>query len=420
MKRLVALLAISLLIQLLVRADELQRGDLVAICGDSITEQKQYSVFMQTYLIACQPKPDLRAMQFGWGGEVSWGFFDRLDNDVLRYKPTVATTCYGMNDGGYAPLSDERATKCRKAMTDIVKKLKDSGVRFIVVGSPGCVDADTFRKDPAAAEVYNKTLSQLRDIAREVATQQGAAFTDVHSTMIQVMTAAKQKYGSEYHVGGPDGVHPMPNGHLVMAYAFLRALGCDGNIGTITMDMSSGKSETSSGHKIIESSAGIVEVQSSKYPFCFWGDPASPDSTRGVIEFMPFNSDLNRFMLVVKNAPSQRLKVTWGETSKEFSKEQLESGINLAAEFLDNPFSAPFKEVEKTVHEQQSYETPMIKLFVHNLDLFKKMVPSESESLDRLANAMGTRDREMQKASSAAVKPVRHRIVVEPLGERGR
>src|SRR5262245_22332186 len=151
MKRLFALLTITLLLAFRLRVEQLQPGDLVAICGDSITEQKQYSVFMQTYLIACQPKPDLRAMQFGWGGEVSWGFLDRLENDGLRYKPTVVTTCYGMNDGGYAPLTDERATKYRKAITDIVRKLKDSGVRFIVVGSPGCVDADTFRKDPAAA-----------------------------------------------------------------------------------------------------------------------------------------------------------------------------------------------------------------------------------------------------------------------------
>ncbi len=28
---------------------------------------------------------------------------------------------------------------------------------------------------------------------------------------------------------GRDGVHPDRNGHLVMAYAFLKALGCDGN-----------------------------------------------------------------------------------------------------------------------------------------------------------------------------------------------
>ena len=60
---------------------QLQPRDRVAICGDSITEQKLYSVYIETYLLACTPQPDLRAMQFGWGGEVSWGFFDRMENE---------------------------------------------------------------------------------------------------------------------------------------------------------------------------------------------------------------------------------------------------------------------------------------------------------------------------------------------------
>ena len=34
-----------------------------------------------------------------------------------------------------------------------------------------------------------------------------------------------------------DGVHPAANGHLIMAYAFLKGLGCDGNVGTITLDL---------------------------------------------------------------------------------------------------------------------------------------------------------------------------------------
>ena len=41
----------------------LQPGDRVAIAGDSITEQKQYSVFMETYFLACKPQPDLQAIQ---------------------------------------------------------------------------------------------------------------------------------------------------------------------------------------------------------------------------------------------------------------------------------------------------------------------------------------------------------------------
>jgi len=81
-------LLLLLVLPLSAHADPLlKQGDFVAICGDSITEQKQYSVFIEDYLLMCRPDLKTRAMQFGWGGEVSWGFLGRMDNDALRYKP---------------------------------------------------------------------------------------------------------------------------------------------------------------------------------------------------------------------------------------------------------------------------------------------------------------------------------------------
>ena len=51
----------------------------------------------------------------------------------------------------------------------------------------------------------------------------------------KAMSAAKEKFGNDYDVCGRDGVHPGPNGHLLMAYAFLKGLGLDGNLATITI-----------------------------------------------------------------------------------------------------------------------------------------------------------------------------------------
>ena len=52
------------------RADALiQPDDMLAICGDSITEQKIYSVDMEDYLLMCQPTMGQRIAQFGWSGE---------------------------------------------------------------------------------------------------------------------------------------------------------------------------------------------------------------------------------------------------------------------------------------------------------------------------------------------------------------
>jgi lysophospholipase L1-like esterase len=389
-------------------------GDMIAVIGDSITEQKQYSVFIEDYLLMCQPAEKLQVAQFGWGGETATGFEKRMKNDMLRFKPMLITTCFGMNDGGYGPLTKERADLYRTSTQQIIDKAKKARVRTIVIGSPGCVDTDKFR-GPKVSAVYNKTLGELRDIAREVADKNGVTFADVHAPMMDAMTKAKAKYGKEYHVGGPDGVHPDANGHLVMAYAFLKALGCDGDIGKITVDLGPGKATAEHGHKVLSCEGGKVEIESSRYPFCFSGSPKSTSATSGMIEFIPFNQDLNRFMLVVENAPTDKCMVTWGKTSKEFSKEQLAKGINLAAEFIDNPFSEPFRKVDAAVREQQKYETGLVKSVVTKLPDFRKLVPEETEAIDKIATAGIRHDKQLADAAAATVTPVKHTLVIEAI-----
>jgi hypothetical protein len=231
--------------------------------------------------------------------------------------------------------------------------------------------------------------------------------------MVDVMTKAEQKFGSKYHVAGGDGVHPANNGHLVMAYAFLKALGCDGDIGTITVEMAGGKAEATEGHQIVSSSGGEVVVESKRYPFCFYGDnPSDPNTTRPILQFLPFNQDLNRFTLIVKGA-SGSVKVTWGDRSKQFDGEQLAKGINLAAEFLDNPFNIPFASVHKEVQAQQNYETPLIKMWVRGLPQFQGEFPAEGECYERVIGAMGGKDLTLYKSAMAAARPVKHTIRIE-------
>src|SRR6516164_8918962 len=79
----------------------LKKGDRLAIIGDSITEQRKYSRIIETYLTVCVPELKITARQFGWSGETAEGFRNRMTNDCLRFNPTVATLCYGMNDHKY-------------------------------------------------------------------------------------------------------------------------------------------------------------------------------------------------------------------------------------------------------------------------------------------------------------------------------
>ena len=84
----------------------LPEGARLAVVGDSITEQKQYTRFIEAYLVACAGRPDVKVFQFGWGGETAGGFAQRAMNDLAVFKPTTVTLCYGMNDGGYRPFDE--------------------------------------------------------------------------------------------------------------------------------------------------------------------------------------------------------------------------------------------------------------------------------------------------------------------------
>ncbi|MBN1442676.1 MAG: DUF1080 domain-containing protein, partial [Planctomycetes bacterium] len=392
-----------------------KKGDRVAIAGDSITEQKLYSRYMEDYLIACVPQLDLRVVQLGWSGERAPGFEARLANDLLPLDPDVVTTCYGMNDGLYRAYEPPIGDAYRRSMLAIVKQLKAAGAT-VVVGSPGAVDSFSFRHavGPAA---YNENLARLRDIAREIALDEGMPFANVHDPMVIAQREAKPALGKEYDVCGADGFHPRPNGHLVMAYAFLRALDLDGEIGSISVDLARGEASASDGHRVVAARRGEVEIESSRYPFCFFGDAKSPDGTRSILPYVPFNRALNRLTLKVRGLEADRARVEWGTQAKSFSRRDLERGINLAAEFLDNPFCEPFRRIDEIVAGKQAFETPMIKEAITRFRAIRGLVGEDSEAeaaLATLRRKLVEKSGEHHLELRAALVPVRHTLRIVP------
>ncbi len=410
---LLLLLAIPAAAQESGKAPVLRKGARVAIVGDSITEQKLYSKYVEAYLLACLPELDLRVIQLGWSGETAPGFANRMNNDLLPWKPDVVTTCYGMNDGSYRAYEEGIGKRYAGAMADIVGRLKKSGAT-VVVGGPGVVDSKFFQGGGEKPKVYNNNLQQLTNLAKKIADENGFPFADVHGAMLQAMEKAKPVLGENYDVGGKDGVHPGPNGQLVMAYAFLKGMGIDGRIGTVTIDLK-GKASTTDGHKLVGEETGKVELESTRYPFCFTGDDKNPGGTRSILPYVPFNADLNRFTLVVKNLEGAKAKVTWGQTSKSFSKEDLEKGVNLAAEFADHPFVEPFRKVESLIAAKQSFETGMIKAMITQ---FPRLVDSMGKdkaveaSVEALRKQLYETHEKLDGSVRTAILPVKHTIAV--------
>ncbi len=355
----------------------LHHGDRLAICGDSITEQKMYSRLIEDYLTMCVPQLEVTARQYGWSGEKAPGFLARMTNDVLRFKPTIATTCYGMNDHEYRTYSDRIGDTYRTNSDAIVRAFKASGAR-VVLGAAGCVGkVPTWGQSHSfTVDELNFNLGTLRNIDVALAKSEKVGFADVFWPMYNAGITARQMYNTNYNISGADGVHPNWAGHTVMAYAFLKGLGLDGDLGTFTVDLAKSRMKASKGHEVVSAHDGEFEIKSSRYPFCACepqdsetrrypvcgnDDVSRDDSIRSAMTLIPFNQNLNRMTLIVTHATAPNYRVTWGTESKTFSAEQLTHGINLAAEFPSNPFNEAFAKVDAAVSAKQVFETKEMK-----------------------------------------------------------
>ncbi len=371
-----------------------------------------YSRIIETYLTVCVPELNITVRQYGWSGEKTDGFLHRMEQDCLRFQPTIATLAYGMNDSRYRPFDVTNGQWYEDHYTAIVRKFEEHGIR-VIVGSPGCAGKIAAWVNPRAGtlEEHNLHLGALRDIALGIAEDEGVGFADIFWPMLQAQVFAPEQHGATtdrpYQVAGQDGIHPGWAGHVIMAWAFLRAMGVDGDIGTITIDLDQDTATASAGHRIDSCEDGKLKITSRRYPFCARGDEHSDASIRSGTSLVPFTEDLNRFVLKVSGQPSGRFRVTWGETSREFTASQLIEGIQLPVEFPENPFCDAFDRVDRAVAAKQAYETTQIKKVFHG--------PSSQDDFEqRVAETEAVRQ-PLADAIAAAAVPVQHTLLIERL-----
>lgn len=385
----------------------LKKGDRVAICGDSITEQKRYSVIMESYLTACLPELEITCRQYGWSGEQAGGFLGRLQSDVLRFQPTFATTCYGMNDFRYVPFNEAIAEEYRKNETAMVQAFKSAGAR-VLLGSSGIIDTvpHWVKSASGTKEDLNLALSKFRNIGIQIAAAEQVAFADVYRPMLLADHEAEKLHGPEFMVSGKDGVHPGWAGQVIMAYAFLKGMGIDGDLGTITYDAAAGTASTSFGHEVLSSQDGSIRIKSTKLPFSPGpGDVKNDDSIAAGLALIPFDDELNRFTLKVAGGTAAAYDVTWGGVTRSYPAEQLKAGINLAKDFPSHPLIPAFKKIWDAVEAKQNYETRQIKTLVHG--------PEGAADLDGTFAVTEKARAPLAKAIADARQPAEHVITVK-------
>ncbi len=376
----------------------------LALCGDSITEQRLYTKYVEIYLKACAGRNDLSVFQFGWGGENADQFINRINRgDLDAFVPTAVTYLYGANDG---------ASMAWQSWMEIMWTGRNNGILSALAAKYPAAGSNTVMCSPTYFDlngsgvepsVSNDTLGRFRDLSLTMAQGNGKGYADVRQRMMESGLAARAALGTGFRFGGNDGVHAGPNGQLMIAHEILTALSCDGAIATIHVDMS-GSASASAGHTIVSSSGGAVTVDSTRYPFCYNYDGSTAADRMGtILPYLPFSQNLNRFMLVVSNLGQPFANVTWGNATRTFTREQLSAGVNLAEQFTSTPFDSAFSNLMGLIETKQIKERDMI-----------KAAGSATASTKGWTDADVTARNQLDADVAAAITAVRHTITVAP------
>src|SRR5689334_9144099 len=166
----------------------LRGGDRVVFYGDSITDQRLYTTFTETYAVTRFPKMNVTFVHSGWGGDRVTGggggnIDTRLKRDVLTYKPTVMTIMLGMNDASYRAFDDKIFSQYTNGYVHILESVKKElpNIRFTLI-QPSPFDDVT--RQPTFEGGYNAVLVRYGQFVKEIGEQSRATIADLNGPVV--------------------------------------------------------------------------------------------------------------------------------------------------------------------------------------------------------------------------------------------
>lgn len=391
----------------------LKNGDRVVFYGDSITEQRLYTTFAETYMLTRFPKLNVSFVHSGWGGDRvtggGGGSIDvRLKRDVFAYKPTVMTIMLGMNDGRYRAFDQSIFDTYANGYRHIIRSVKQTlpGIRITVL-QPSPYDDVT--REPGFPGGYNAVLVRYAKFVADLAREENLNVADLNTPVVAALVKAKEVNPQLASRIIPDRVHPGAGGHLLMAAALLKAWNAPAVVTSVTIDAANRSVTEAVNTSVTELKAdgsGLTWVQR---------DGALP---------MPLNRKDRALMLAVQSSDfmetmnQQPLKVTGlaegryslsidGEKVGTFTSRELAEGINLAS------LPTPMAEQAAAVHDLTLKHNN-----IHYARWRQVEVPLESLKLKTIRPAMDALDKleaeiVLQQRAQAQPKARAYRLAPE-------
>lgn len=210
-----------------------RNGDRIVFVGNSITCSGYYHSYIWLYYMTRFPNSYIEIINEGISGETARLMSMRMDR-IFQYNPTVVTLSFGMNDTGYEDftipekriIGEGNVEAAFEAYGLIEREFnKNHNVRKILIGSSPYDETSRFNDYYFRGK--NKFIQEISDFLYERAKINRWGYVDFNRPMVDI-NIFRQKIDSTYTLCGIDRVHPAMDGHMVMAYLFLRAQGMVG------------------------------------------------------------------------------------------------------------------------------------------------------------------------------------------------
>lgn len=204
----------------------ISQGDLVLFQGDSITDAKRdrsidslgtgYVYIAASLFSALYPEKQVRFMNRGISGNRVVDLQDRWEEDCLNLQPDVLSIMIGINDcwRRYDRNLHTTTDSYLQGYRSLLERVRENlSATKLVLLEPFLVPALPEQKE--WREDLDPKIQAVRELAREF----GAVYVPLDGLFAAACTRREPGFWA------PDGVHPSPAGHALIARAWLEAVG---------------------------------------------------------------------------------------------------------------------------------------------------------------------------------------------------
>lgn len=324
-----------------------KEGDRAVFLGNSITDGGHYHSYIWLYYMTRFPNMNLRVFNGGIGGDTAFDMNKRLDGDIFCLEPTVLMVTFGMNDSGYfeyngdkpKEFGEQKYQESIKNYRQMEKRFKDLPSTRIVMLGTSPYDETVQLKDNVPFRTKNETIKRIVEYQKQSAAENHWEFTDLNEPMTAMNHRFQQKDPS-FTLCGRDRIHPDNDGHMVMAYLFLKAQGFAGkDVANVEIDANrkqTVKSENCAISNIKKNGKELsFDYLADSLPYPLDTIPRGWEQSRSQADAMkvvPFMDEMNREMLKVTGLKGTYKLLIDGEEIGTWNAGELAAGINLAKE----------------------------------------------------------------------------------------